>query len=129
MDDSPKRMSAALVHVIKVSGKAMAPLQVKDLILQAIVAYDNISSMPSGHSKRMKGRMDTWIDLKCPVPATILWPFGTHWTQGAPLIAKRKNEGLPLTGDKLCWHVRKTPSSWKNVGDGDHKQFWKDLNI
>ena len=30
-----------------------------------------------------------------------------------PLIAKRKNEGLPLTGDELCWHERKTPTNWK----------------
>ena len=31
-----------------------------------------------------------------------------------PLIAKRKNEGLPLTGDELCWHERKTPIRWKS---------------
>ena len=54
--------------------------------------------------------MDIRIDLKYPVPATTLWPSGTHWTRDAspnqvkgPLIAKRKNEGLTLTGDKLCW--------------------------
>ena len=57
----------------------------------------------------------------CPVPATTLWPSGTHWTRDAspnqvkgPLIAKRKNEGLPLTGDELCWHERKTPIRWKS---------------
>ena len=31
-----------------------------------------------------------------------------------PLIAERKNEGLPLTGDKLCLHMRKIPLSCKN---------------
>ena len=55
--------------------------------------------------------MDTYIDLKCPVPATTLWPSGTHWTRGVspnqvkgPLIAKRKNEGVKsifITNRKL----------------------------
>ncbi|KAL5475754.1 hypothetical protein EMCRGX_G025604 [Ephydatia muelleri] len=25
-----------------------------------------------------RGRMGTWNDLKCPTPATTLWPSGTH---------------------------------------------------
>ena len=103
--------------------------EVKDLIPQAIVAYHNISSMSAGHSmmtKRIKGHIRAeWpqIDLKCPVSATTLWPSGIHWTRGAspsqvkgPLIAKRKNEGLPLTGDELRWCERKTPIRWRKVG-------------
>ena len=65
-------------------------------------------------------------------PATTLWPSGTHWTRGAspnklkgPLIAKRKNEGLPLTGDELCWHERKTPTRWRKVVlDHSRQTFW-----
>ena len=97
----------------KVPGEAMAPLQsntqvgtmteVKDLIPQAIIMHD-ISPMPAGHSmmtKRIKGSIGTeWIH-GCPVPATTLWPSGTHLTRGAspnqlkgPLIAKWKNEGI-----------------------------------
>ena len=72
--------------------------------------------------------MSTWIDLKCPVPAITLQPSGTHWTQGAspnqlkaPMIAKRKNEGLPLTGDKLCYS-NKVEKSWSLIIPG--KTFW-----
>ena len=63
--------------MIKVSGEAMASLytnaqvgtmtEVNGLIPQAIVAYDNISPMPAGHSimtKRIKGSMGEWSALR-----------------------------------------------------------------
>ena len=93
--------------------------EVKDLILQAIVAYNNISSMPAGHgsmAKRIKGSIGAEL----------------NWTRGAspnqlkgPLISRRKNEGLPLTGDELCWHEEDSNKMEKSCSSIiPDKTFW-----
>ena len=35
--------------------------------------------------------------------------------EGTTDSPKKNNEGLPPTGDELCWHVKKNPSSWQKV--------------
>ena len=59
--------------MIKVSSESMAFLQpndqvgttteVKDLILQVIVAYDNISSMPAGYSMMTKEEQVLYLGI------------------------------------------------------------------
>ena len=61
--------------------------------------------------------MDTWIDLKCPVPATTLWPSGTHWTRGASL-----NQ---VKGPKECGASTERRQGWRKV---DPRSFLTQLS-